>query len=230
MSPAVDWPRPEENVGEEARQPQPARRHAGRPGRCRARTRFRRDADRNRPRIRVRIPVRDEGEGRPPAAQDLERGLEAPPPFRQQTGELPARRRALPARAPSSLRPRASRRRIASASSPMPAANPNRRPLTRPSEILRVRPATSRSAARTASAGRPSARGSTLAPPPGMKPTGVSESIPFRPRCSRRRRRRRTPPRRRGPRGRARSRDRDARCAGSRRRRARAPLARCAPR
>ena len=48
------------------------------------------------------------------------------------------RTRRCPDGAPSSRRPRASRRRIASASMPIPAANPNRRPLTRPSEILRV--------------------------------------------------------------------------------------------
>ena len=66
----------------------------------------------------------------------------------------------------------------------MPAANAKRRPLTRPSEIRRVRPAASASAtcraASTGSRGSPSARESTLAPPPGRKPIGTSDSSPFR--------------------------------------------------
>jgi hypothetical protein len=53
---------------------------------------------------------------------------------------------------------------------------PKRRPLTAPTEIVRVRPASrasaSRVAASTGSRGSPSARGSTLVPPPGMQPSG----------------------------------------------------------
>ena len=80
---------------------------------------------------------------------------------------------------PSSARPRASILRTASASIPIPAANAKRRPFTRPTEIRRVRPFASCSAARTGSPGSPSARGSTFAPPPGTNPTGVSGPIPF---------------------------------------------------
>ena len=81
-------------------------------------------------------------------------------------------------------RPRSSTRRTASASSPMPALNAKRRPFTRPVEMRRVRPRASASAscsaAATGSRGSPSARGSTLVPPPGMKPSGTSSrSIPF---------------------------------------------------
>ena len=88
---------------------------------------------------------------------------------------------AFPARRPSRSRPRRSTRRTASASSPIPAEKPKRRPLTRPSEIDRVRPASSASIARIAasagSRGRPSACGKTLAPPPGTNPNG---SLPGR--------------------------------------------------
>ena len=49
-----------------------------------------------------------------------------------------------PGRLPSARRPRASCRRISSASRPTPAAKPKRRPFARPSEIRRVRPSASR--------------------------------------------------------------------------------------
>ena len=50
---------------------------------------FRRDVDRDRPRIRVRIPVRNEGECRAAASQDLEGGGEAPAVLGEQASELP---------------------------------------------------------------------------------------------------------------------------------------------
>src|SRR3954469_5845580 len=89
-----------------------------------------------------------------------------------------------PGRLPSGGRPRSSIRRTASASRPIPALNAKRRPLTRPVEIFRVRSCSSASAscsaASSGSRGRPSARGRTLVPPPGTKPSGKSSrSTPF---------------------------------------------------
>jgi hypothetical protein len=80
---------------------------------------------------------------------------------------------------PSGLRPSSSTRRTSSASSPSPALKPKRRPFTRPSPILLVRPAATRLAAAIGSLGRPSARGKTLVPPPGRKPSGTSARSPF---------------------------------------------------
>ena len=128
---------------------------------------------------------------------------------------------ALPARAPPSPRPRASRRRIASASRPMPAAKPNRRPLTRPSEILRVcrqRGASPRGPGLGAGRARVGARWRRLRGRSRRECRRRSRSAL---RCSRRRRRRHTSPRRRSPPGQARWHGQDARCAESRRRRAR---------
>src|SRR5579884_2199476 len=87
------------------------------------------------------------------------------------------------ARRPSALRPRRSTRRTATASTPRPQAKRKRRPFTRPAVTGRVRPAAIaaaiRAAAAAASRGRPSARGKTLAPPPGTKPSGGARSSPF---------------------------------------------------
>src|SRR3989440_5560858 len=74
----------------------------------------------------------------------------------------------------------ASIRLTSSASKKSPALKRNLRPLTRPTEIVRVRPcsnaAPSCSAARSGSRGIPSARGNTLVPPPGMHATGGASS------------------------------------------------------
>ena len=73
-----------------------------------------------------------------------------------------------------------STRRTSSASSPTPALNVKRRPLTRPSEMLRSRcRAGKEPGGLTGSRGSPSARGSTLVPPPGRKPTATSSSTPL---------------------------------------------------
>ena len=94
----------------------------------------------------------------------------------------PQRRRRRRRRRPGACRRPAGRgastRRTSSASRPMPAEKPKRRPFTRPTEIVRVRPASSASptcrAAAAGSRGRPSARESTFAPPPGRKPSGIA--------------------------------------------------------
>src|SRR4051812_1918129 len=88
-----------------------------------------------------------------------------------------------PGRRPSALRPSLSTRRTTSAAKPIPAAKEKRRPLTRPSEIRRIRPPTRASAtcraAPTGSRGKPRPRARTLVPPPGRKPTGASPASPF---------------------------------------------------
>ena len=117
-----------------------------------------------------------------------------PKPFTSSTGSMCPRYAASermtasanarsPGRLPSSVRPMRSTRRTASASSPTPAPNANRRPFTRPTVILRVLcseiASASRRAAATGSAGSPSARESTLVPPPGRKPIGTPSPSPF---------------------------------------------------
>ena len=106
----------------------------------------------------------------------------AGPPFREFADDRP-REREIAGPLPVAGRPRASTRRTTSAGRPTPAAKANRRPLTRPSEMRRVRPAANASAicraASTGSRGSPSARESTLVPPPGRNPIGTSESSPF---------------------------------------------------
>ena len=85
-------------------------------------------------------------------------------------------------------RPRPSTARTSSASSPSPAAKRNRRstvrlaverPSIRPSVIVRSPGSARTRAASTGLRGSPSARESTLVPPPGMNPTRTSPSIPF---------------------------------------------------
>ena len=94
-----------------------------------------------------------------------------------------AMKAASPGRLPSSRRPSASTLRTSSASKPSPAEKLKRRPFTRPTEIVLVRPASSASptcrAAAAGSRGRPSARESTFAPPPGRKASGMPARAPF---------------------------------------------------
>src|SRR5581483_5248567 len=89
-----------------------------------------------------------------------------------------------PGRAPPGARPSSLSRRTASPSKPSPAEKLKRRPLTEPSEMRRKRSDAIASAmlraASTASRGSPSARGSTLVPPPGRNPIGSAPSAPFR--------------------------------------------------
>jgi hypothetical protein len=89
----------------------------------------------------------------------------------------------LPGRRPSAARPRSSTLRTASASRPIPDEKQKRLPLTTPRLTERVRPVASapamRAAARSGSRGRPSARGKTLAPPPGRKPKGTRPAAPL---------------------------------------------------
>ena len=127
--------------------------------------------------------VRDERERGAAEPFDLERRLE----MAALRGERPhdgererevARAACRRSRVPSRRRGARPRRR-----GRRPRENANRRPLTRPSVIRRVRRCSIASAswraAATGSAGSPSARGRTLVPPPGRKPIGTSRSSPF---------------------------------------------------
>ena len=140
-------------------------------------------------RVRVRVAVRDERERGAAAADDGERGRE------RDRGErrAAAPRAAAKARSPGPLPPRApagvdradelrvQRRARPRSEPPVDRRRAVERPSTRPSEMRPLGRA-ARQRARRRRPGRaavPSARESTLVPPPGMNPTATSSSSPF---------------------------------------------------